>query len=169
MRMLIASVIMDPMDVPGAGRMCIAADPAGAVFGVWQSLGMPGAGIYSEPGGIAWEDARLSDVEAGRAFYTAVFGWTYAEIPGLPLSEYGTFHGGGDPLGGLGGLMGAPEGTPSHWIVYFGTADVDAAVAAVEQHGGGVLQGIEDTPYGRMAFVTDPFGAPFALHQAPQG
>ena len=37
------------------------------------------------------------------------------------LSEYGTFHGGGDPLGGLGGLMGAPEGTPSHWLVYFGT------------------------------------------------
>ena len=163
------SVIMEPMDVPGAGRMCIAADPAGAVFGVWQSLGMPGAGIYSEPGGIAWEDARLSDVEAGRAFYTAVFGWTYGEIPGMALSEYGTFHGGGDPLGGLGGMMGAPEGTPSHWVVYFGTADIDAAVAAVERLGGGVMQPAMDTPYGRMAFVTDPFGAPFALHQAPQG
>jgi predicted enzyme related to lactoylglutathione lyase len=162
------SVIMEPMDVPGAGRMCIAADPTGGVFGVWQSLGMPGAGIVNEPGGIAWEDARLTDVEAGRAFYTAVFGWTYAEIPGMELSEYGTFHGGGDPLGGLGGLMGAPEGTPSHWVVYFGTADIDAAVAAVERLGGGVMQQAMDTPYGRMAFVTDPFGAPFALHQAPE-
>ena len=65
--------------------------------------------------------------------------------------------------------MGAPEGTPSHWIVYFGTADVDAAVAAVERLGGGVMQPSMDTPYGRMAFVTDPFGAPFALHQAPRG
>jgi predicted enzyme related to lactoylglutathione lyase len=163
------SVIMEPMDVPGAGRMCIAADPTGGVFGIWQSLGMPGAAIVNEPGGIAWEDARLTDVEAGRAFYTAVFGWTYGEIPGMELSEYGTFHGGGDPLGGLGGLMGAPEGTPSHWVVYFGTADVDAAVAAVERLGGGVTQPAVDTPYGRMAFVTDPFGAPFALHQAPQG
>ncbi len=63
--------------------MCIATDPDGRRFGVWQSLGMPGAGIVNEPGGIAWEDARLTDVEAGRAFYTAVFGWSYGEIPGL--------------------------------------------------------------------------------------
>lgn len=162
------SLLMQPMDVPETGRMCIAADPTGAVFGVWQSLGMPGAGIVNEPGGIAWEDARLSDVEAGRAFYTAVFGWSYGEIPGMDLAEYGTFGSGGNPLGGLGGMMGAPEGTPSHWMVYFGTADADAAVTTLERLGGRVLQPAMDTPYGRMAFVTDPFGAPFALHQAPE-
>jgi len=161
-------VIMPPMDVPETGRMCIATDPTGATFGVWQSLGMHGAGIVNEPGGIAWEDARLSDVEAGRAFYTAVFGWSYGEIPGMDLAEYGTFGSGGDPLGGLGGMLGAPEGTPSHWVVYFGTADIDAAVAAVERLGGGVMQPAMETPYGHMAFVTDPFGAPFALHQAPE-
>ena len=107
---------------------------------------MPGAGIVNEPGGIAWEDARLGDVEAGRAFYTAVFGWSYGEIPGMELSEYGTFGSGGDPLGGLGGMMGAPEGTPSHWVVYFGTADIDTAVAAIERLGGGVMQPPMDTP-----------------------
>src|SRR5262245_1718912 len=58
------SVIMAPMDIPGNGRMVIAADPAGAVFGVWQSLGMNGAAVYNEPGGLTWEDARLSDPEA---------------------------------------------------------------------------------------------------------
>ena len=116
------NVVMEAMDVPGAGRMCIAADPTGAVFGVWQSLGMPGAGIVNEPGGIAWEDARLTDVEAGRAFYTAVFGWTYAEIPGVELSEYGTFHGGGDPLGGLGGMMGAPNGSVTNAMRPYGVS-----------------------------------------------
>jgi uncharacterized protein len=163
------SVIMPPMDIPGTGRMCIASDTMGAVFGVWQSLGMIGAGIYNEPGGIVWEDARLSDVEAGRTFYTEVFGWSYGEIPGLDMPEYGTFSGGGDPLGGLGGLMGAPEGTPSHWLVYFGSTDADAAIATLERLGGSVLRPAEDTPYGRMAVVTDPFGAPFAIHQAPAG
>ncbi len=44
---------------------------------------------------------------------------------------YGTFGSGGNPLGGLGGMMGEPEGTPSHWMVYFGSADVDAAVATL--------------------------------------
>jgi predicted enzyme related to lactoylglutathione lyase len=50
---------------------------------------------------------------------------------------------------------------PSHWIAYFGVADVDDAVAYVESHGGHVLSPGFDTPFGRMAAVTDPFGASF--------
>jgi predicted enzyme related to lactoylglutathione lyase len=160
------TVVMPPMDIPGNGRMCIAADPTGAVFGVWQAIGMIGAGVFNEPGGIVWEDARLSDVEAGRTFYTDVFGWSYGEIPGMDISQYGTFTTGGDPLGGLGGLMGDPEGTPSHWLVYFGVPDADAAFATVERLGGTVLRPAEDSPFGRMGVVADPFGAPFAIHQA---
>lgn len=163
------TLVLPVMDIPGTGRMCIAADPSGAVFGVWQANPMPGAGVYNEPGGIAWEDARLTDVEAGRAFYADVFGWSYGAIPGPDIAEYGTFSSGGDPLGGLGGMFGAPEGTPSHWLVYFGTADVDAAMAAVERLGGTVVRPAESTPYGRMGVVTDPFGAPFALHEAAAG
>ncbi len=161
------TVVVPPMDIAGNGRMCIAADPTGAVFGVWQAMGMIGSGIVNEPGGIVWEDARLSDVEAGRKFYTDVFGWSYGEIPGLDASVYGTFSAGSDPLGGLGGMMGDPEGTPSHWLVYFGAADADAAIATLQKMGGTVLRPAEDTPYGRMAVVADPFGAPFAIHQAP--
>ena len=76
---------------------------------------MNGIGIYSEAGGLAWEDARLTDPEAGKRFYTDVFGYTYQPVPGAP-DDYGTFHLGGDPLGGMGGMMGQPAGTPSHWV-----------------------------------------------------
>jgi uncharacterized protein len=160
------TVVMEPMDIAGNGRMAIAADPTGAVFGVWQHLGMIGAGVVNEPGGLVWEDGRLSDVEAGRQFYTEVFGFSYAELPGMPFDQYGTFGTGGDPLGGLGGMWGSPEGTPSHWLVYFGTADIDAAVAKVTELGGSVMQPAEPTPFGRIGIVVDPFGAPFGLHQA---
>jgi len=30
-------VLLAPGDVGGLGRMCIAADPTGAAFGVWQA------------------------------------------------------------------------------------------------------------------------------------
>jgi len=156
------SVIMPPMDIPATGRMVIASDPSGAVFGVWQTLGMDGAAVYNEPGGLTWEDARLSDPEAARAFYAAVFGYDYGVVEGAP-GDYTTFAKGGDPLGGMGGMMGAPEGTPSHWVAYFAVADVDAAVAAVQSGGGNVLSPAMDTPFGRMGIVTDPFGAVFAL------
>ncbi|ODU03708.1 MAG: hypothetical protein ABS81_13015 [Pseudonocardia sp. SCN 72-86] len=157
------TVIAGPMDIPGSGRMFIAADTVGAVFGVWQTLGMDGAQVVNEPGGLAWEDARLTDPETARAFYASVFGYTYDAVEGAP-GDYTTFALGGEVKGGMGGLMGAPEGTPSHWIAYFGVADVDAAVAAVQAGGGAVMMAPESTPFGRMGIVADPFGAPFCLH-----
>ncbi len=160
------TVLADPFDVPGNGRMTVAMDPAGAAFGVWQAVGTIGAEIYNEPGGLTWEDARLTDPDAARAFYTAVFGYTYQDLSGAP-GDYTTFHLGGDPLGGMGGMMGAPAGTPSHWVAYFAVADTDAAVAAATGSGGGLLGEPMDTPFGRMAFLTDPDGAVFALAGPP--
>jgi hypothetical protein len=60
-------------------------------------------------------------------------------------------------------MMGAPSGTPSHWLAYFAVADVDAACAAAKSGGGALLSEPMDTTFGRMAFLTDPDGAPFAL------
>lgn len=44
------TVLAEPMDIPGSGRMCIAQDPLGAAFGVWQAAGTHGAEVYAEPG-----------------------------------------------------------------------------------------------------------------------
>ena len=50
-----------------------------------------------------------------------------------------TFDLGGDPLGGIGGMMGPPPGPPSHWLPYFSVADTDAAVTAATGTGGTLL------------------------------
>lgn len=165
------TVLAGPMDIPTSGRMAIAVDPAGAVFGIWQSLGMAGFAPASAEGGVMWEDLRTTDVEGVRRFYAALFGWGYSAVPGMDIGGYGTADLGGRPIGGLGGMFEAPEGTPPHWLTYFGAPDVDAALAAVEAGGGQVLAPAEDTPYGRMAQVRDPFGAVFAVMSAapPQG
>lgn len=156
------TVLVAPMDIPDTGRMLVALDSVGGAFGVWQAAGMNGIAVYNEPGGLVWEDARLSDPEAGRAFYAAVFGYHYAPVEGAPGS-YTTFDIGGDPLGGMGGLIGVPEGTPSHWLPYFGVADTDAAVAAATGRGGRALRDPDDTPWGRLAVLADPAGAVFAV------
>lgn len=64
--------------------------------------------------------------------------------------------------------MGAPDGAPAHWLAYFSVADADAAVAAAEQGGGVVVLPAEDTPFGRMAVLRDPFGATFAVIRTPE-
>jgi uncharacterized protein len=159
------TVIVPPGDVGPLGRMFIATDPTGAAFGVWQAGTHIGAGIASEPGGMTWEDLRTSDPDTARAFYEAVFGYVYQAVDGAP-EDYTTFHVPGDeaPLGGMGGMFGAEGATP-HWLVYFAVADADAAVAAAERGGGTVVAPVFETPFGRMAGITDPAGATFWVAQ----
>ena len=70
------SVVVEPMDVMDIGRMAFFADPTGAVFGVWQPKSFTGADIVNEPSSLCWNEVLTRDAGAGKAFYTAVFGWT---------------------------------------------------------------------------------------------
>jgi predicted enzyme related to lactoylglutathione lyase len=85
--------------------------------------------------------------------------------------DYGTFAlpGSDAPLGGMGGMMGGPEGVPSHWLAYFAVADADEAVRAAESAGGRVVVPPFDTEFGRMGGLVDPDGAVFWVAQAPEG
>src|SRR5436305_3640948 len=49
-------LVTEPMEIMDAGRMAVAADPAGAVFGVWQAGAFPGAQIVNEPGAMRWNE-----------------------------------------------------------------------------------------------------------------
>jgi uncharacterized protein len=159
------SVLIDPFDIPGNGRMLVGLDPCGASFGVWQAAGQIGIEIYAEPGSLVWAEARLTDLAAGRRFYAAVFGHTFQPSPGMP-GDYETFQVGGQTAGGMGGKVG-PAGMPAHWLPYFSVPDVDAAVSTTEHGGGAVVTVPQDTPFGRMAVLIDPFGAAFAVHREP--
>ncbi len=157
-------VLAPVMDVGPLGRMAILSDPSGAVFGLWQAGTMIGATLVNEPGGLVWEDLRSSDPQAARSFYDALFGFEH-EFLEMAGPDYAVFRLPDEPhaLGGIGGLMGLPDGTPSHWLVYFSVADTDAATAAAERGGGTVVASPMDTPFGRMACLADPDGATFMV------
>lgn len=156
------TVLLPTGEVGELGRMFIAADPTGAAFGVWQAGTHIGAGVVNEPGGLTWEDLRSHDPATATAFYQAVFGYRTEPLADAG-PDYATFSAadGEAPLGGMGGMMGAGDATPSHWLVYFGVTDAAAAVAATERSGGSVLLREFETPFGRMAGLADPGGAMF--------
>jgi uncharacterized protein len=64
-----------------------------------------------------------------------------------------------------GGMMPLPQGAPmpSHWLVYFGTDDLDSAADRIGSSGGTVMVGPQDVPGGRIVVARDPAGAVFAL------
>lgn len=164
------TVLLPVGDVGETGRMGIAADPSGAVFGVWQAGAMIGAALVNEPGGLVWEDLRSTDPAAAQAFYRGVFGFQ-VDMLAMAGPDYGTFRLPAEqaPLGGMGGMMDSAEGTPSHWLVSFAVADVDAALVAAGQAGGSVTMPAKDTAFGRIGGVRDPYGAELVLMTLPAG
>ncbi len=112
----------------------------------------------------AWVDVSAPDVDAGIAFYSAVFGWEVTPDMGPDAGGYRLFVLRGQPVAGIGPLT---EGIPS-WTTYVNVTDVDAGVADVASLGGTVVVPPMDIPNdsGRMAFALDPTGGFFGLFQA---
>ena len=70
----------------------------------------------------------------------------------------------------LGGIMQIdPDwgGFHPQWITYFAIANADETVAIVKKYGGKVMGNIDDSPFGRIAALTDPSGAAFKIVQPP--
>ena len=164
-------LMMPVTQVADFGRMLVAMDPSGGAFGVWEADQMVGFEAPGTPGSFCWCDLRSTDPDAARAFYSAVFGWSYQALE-MAGPAYTTFTiagavDGAMPSGGVGDMMGAPDGVPSHWLVYFAVADADASAAAAAANGGTLLAPAFGSPFGRMQPLLDPFGAALWLVQLP--
>lgn len=159
------SVIAEPMDVMGLGKMAVFADPEGGVFGVWQPGTFHGAGLVNEPGALAWNEFNTRNLEGGKSFYGAVFGWDFETNDMGEMGKYTTIHLGGSPVGGILDMneREVPTEIPPHWLVYFAVEDTDATIEEAKQGGGNVMMGPVDIPVGRFAILTDPHGAAFAV------
>ena len=154
------TVMVPGMDVMDLGRMAVAADPTGAVFGLWQAKDFTGSQIVNEHGAVVWSELNTSDIDAAMAFYR------HAHIETGPMEGapgYYALNVGGRTVGGMQGLENSPPGTPSHWLTYFAVDDTDSTVDALISAGGSVLVPPFDMMAGRMAVVQDPQGATFAL------
>jgi len=148
-------------DVLDVGRMAVLQDPQGAYFMVWQPRAHFGASLVNEPGAVVWNELNSPDPEASRAFYSGLFGW---EIEQFSASQdlYLAIKNAGANNGGI--REATPPGVPPHWLVYFGTEDIDAALARVNELGGATMAGPIDIQIAKIGVVKDPQGALFALY-----
>lgn len=154
-------VHVEPMDIPGSGRMAILADPAEAVVGLWQPSGHMGAQLVNEPNTWIWAMLFTTDTEGAAPFYADVFGWTAASMGEDGQIGFSV----GDRL--VASMMPKPAEMPAevppHWHVYFAVPDTDAAIARARELGGTLTYGPSPTPYGAMATILDPEGAAFSV------
>lgn len=105
-------VITDPVRVGGAGVLAQAADPGGAVFGLWQAGDRSGFQKQNEPGSFCWTEVYTRQKDRVDAFYEQVFGFRgtnlgAADTDGPGRGEPGT----GEPGTGGSGMTGAGADT----------------------------------------------------------
>jgi predicted enzyme related to lactoylglutathione lyase len=157
------TVGIGPLNAGEEGRLAIAVDPSGAVFGIWLGGRLPGAEAAGEPGTVAWSELLTRDAALVAKFYQTVFG----------LGVRGPREGGpdrlvldaaGQPVAGVRGLgRDLPRERGAHWMTSFAVADTDAAAARAADLGARVLEPPRDSRHGRLATVADPEGAAFSL------
>jgi len=164
-----AQVVVPPSPVADLGIQAVVTDPTGAGVGIWQPGTFPGFTVLDEPGAPSWFELMTTGYARALGFYRSVFGLVADTLSDTDDFRYSTLrHPDGEEQ--LGGIMDAGSFVAqgrSYWTLYWDTADIDATVSQLRSLGGAVVEEATDTPYGRMATVTDPAGAAFKLRQAP--
>jgi predicted enzyme related to lactoylglutathione lyase len=107
-------------------------------------------------GTFGWNELMSSNIEASKAFYTKVAGWTYQDMPFGGMTYTLAFVE-GNPVP-VAGMMPCAADQPgaNDWFAYINVDDIDAAVAAAVEAGGMVMREpfeIEST--GWIAIVID--------------
>lgn len=157
-------VHMPAMEIPEMGTMAMVADPGGAAVGIWQAASHTGFATREELGAPRWFELHTRDYDRCLDFYRSAFGFEIETASDSPEFRYSVLREGDRQAAGImDAAQSLPEGVPSSWSIYFDVTDVDAACATVVELGGTVVQPPEDTPYGRLAGVTDPAGTFFKL------
>ncbi|POX65487.1 hydrolase [Streptomyces sp. Ru62] len=146
-------VVMAPFPVGELGVAALAADPEGAVFGLWQAGTHRGFGRRREPNTFVWAELYTRDTAAANTFYGGLF----------HDALFGT---GAEPDFGRAEVTDVfPAEMPPHFLVHFRVADLADSLGAVHRLGGRVQASPFGTSYGVVAVVTDNQGASFALLQ----
>jgi predicted enzyme related to lactoylglutathione lyase len=113
---------------------------------------------------FAWFELVTPNVEATKAFYGSVVGWTFESA--APGSDYIVASAGGQGVAGLMALAKTtrpPDAGPI-WMGYIDVDEVDATLEQLVKAGGRILRPAEDIPgMLRFAVVADPQGIAFVV------
>lgn len=161
------AVVVPPMQIGESGRMAFLIDPTKAAVGAWQGDQLAGVEVVQVPGAPCWYELMTNDYATAVDFYREVFGWDVHPMgPQGGDWQYSTL---GQDAGAKAGICDASSYVAadgvSYWRVYYGAADCDATVEKLTSLGGRLLDGPTDTPFGRIATVTDDQGAMFQVMQ----
>lgn len=173
-------ILVSPMKMDSAGSLSIVEGPCGAMLGLWQCGEAERFDMGPAHGQPCWFELMSTNFESSLTFYKQVLDWDYHYISreGTMIAEpkedaryrYAVNGDTGDATVGVRDAASIlDEDTGSHWRLYLAVDDMEETIASVEKHGGRVLEGPRDAPFGVRAVIEDPQGARFHILHRKRG
>ena len=157
-----------PRNLPDRGRVAVATDPEGAIFGLLTSRhGDPGeTGIMENQwmGSELWTNSLITALE----FYSKIAGYEQRRVGIGTESEYLLLVKDSIPRAGVVTIHW--ENIKPAWLPYIAVSDVFSTTKNVEELGGEILVSPDTKmPNGLVAIIADPSGAVFAIQELTTG
>lgn len=109
---------------------------------------------------INYVEFPAKEIEKAKAFFTAVFGWSFVDFG----PDYAAFSNAGAGLDGgfyTSDLSSSTENGSA--LIVFYSKDLEATQAKIEDAGGAIIKPIFSFPGGRRFHFTDPNGNEYAV------
>ena len=114
---------------------------------------------FKKHGAFSWSELMTTDIEAAKAFYSKLFGWTLEDMP-MEGMTYTVIKAGDKEVGGMMATPPEAEGSPPMWGTYVTVDDVDSIAQSAPELGATVIAEPRDIPeVGRFCVIRDPQGA----------
>ncbi|WFP15733.1 VOC family protein [Citricoccus muralis] len=161
-----AQLVMPIQDIGASGRTATLLDPTGALISIWQPGELQGYDFTMATGSPVWFELMTHHFDQASNFYTQVFD---ANLVSMSESmddndfRYVTNGPENEASWGLGDATGVMPEEAAGWRIYLAVDSCDAAAQQVQELGGRLLDGPVDSPFGRIATVSDPTGATFQI------
>lgn len=152
--------------VPKVGLKAIIEAPAGAAFGVVQLA--PDWGFTAGmPNSLVWAELITHLASQADQYFGELFGYTGRQFGDGGDDDYMVWYVGEDSVIGRVRMMpGTPPDVPARWIAHFRTPldrEFDDAVVVAHEAGARLRFPAYTSELGKVAMMSDPTGARFAL------
>ena len=109
---------------------------------------------------VVWFEVMGSNTANLRQFYADLFGWSFADMPGM---DYGMVN--AAQSGIPGGVGAGPDG--QGWVTFYvGVDDIEATIQQATARGAKVLMPPTRLPDTTIALIADPEGHAIGLSQS---
>ena len=160
------SIYKEPGDLPERGRIAIAIDGQGAIFGLVNSPSGDPPDPVKRQNRFIGSELWTIDLDKAITFYTALAGYELNVVEVGAGIKYHFLTRDSVPRAGVARITW-DEDKPN-WIPYIAVQDVEQTIAQAEKMGGSVLinasEEMRDNP---LAIIADPSGAVFGIQQIP--